>query len=191
MTLDDVISLPAARSYVGIVSADDDDRITRHRAAAVALVEEYLRRHILDRDGLEAEGSRVADGALYFRCPDVVKPDSLTIRYRPAEAGAGAARTAAIEFNADQTTDLVDADSGGLRIWPQAEGWPQFYTGRMPLITGLAAGMPAAALPEPWQAAIELLIRELYEGSAMDAIPAGSVVDSLLRPWERFPRAIT
>lgn len=176
-TLDDVFTVPDLRHALGIVSTDDDAKIGGHRASAVALIESYTGRNILTRT---VTGESLAPHAqdMIFYVPDVRTAASWTLRYRRPEDDPGFAATAS-----------VDVPSAQVRLRPEhaifrpdASGWPEIQRGTCYSVE-FSCGMSAADVPEVLKEATGMLVRVLYEGSAMDAIPRGSLVGAMIAPY--------
>lgn len=176
-TLDDVFTIPDLRHALGVVSTDDDARIGGHRASAVALIESYTARNILDRD---IDGESLAPRAqdMIFYVPDVKPSATWTLRYRRPEDDPGFALTASVDVPAAQARIRPDH----VIFRPDADGWPEIQKGTCYSVE-FSCGMDSDDVPEVLKEATGMLVRVLYEGSAMDAIPRGSLVAALIAPY--------
>lgn len=176
-SLDDVVTIPDLRHALGVVSTDDDARIGGHRASAVALIESYTSRNILTRQ-VTGESSALPAQDMIFYVPDVQDAASWTLRYRRPEDDPGFATTASVDVRADQVR--VRPDHVILR--PDADGWPEIQRGNLYSVE-FTCGMDSDGVPEVLKEATGMLVRVLYEGSAMDAIPRGSLVGAMIAPY--------
>ena len=179
-TLDDVATLASLRSYLGVVATADDARIAGHRLAAVSLIEDYTGRNVLTRTVPLVEADGRPDRDLTFYVADAVAAGSHTLHYRPASAEPGFALTSSV----DVPTAQVRVDEDRVTFRPDADGWPERQAGTFYAVD-FAVGMAADAVPPPLSEVCNLIVRELYEGSALDAIPNGSIVSALLSPYQR------
>ena len=174
---DSVATVAELRAYLGLTVTDDDAKIERHRAAAIDLIESYTRRNVLDREvSVEACGSAASD--LVFYVADVQVSGSATVSYRADGAGPGFSTTASLTVPLDRVRVVPEKTT----LRPDADGWPGREDGTFYSST-FSTGM--TEIPPAIQEATRLIVRELYEGSAMDAIPMGSLVSTLLGPYTR------
>ena len=179
-SLDDLSTVDELRDYLGLTSTEDDGKITGHRDAAAELIEAFTSRNLLDRSvTVEASGGTCSD--LVFWVGDA-KPiaASLAIDFRRPTDGPGFARGASVSCPVDR----IDVRPDRVICRPDENGWPEREERTLYAAT-IAAGMADGEVPAAIREATRLLVRELYEGSAMDVIPVGSIVGSLLARYAK------
>ena len=182
-TPEEALPLADLREDLGIRSSLRDRRLARHRAAALAHVEQLVARNIVDRDDVEVRACipERADQVIRFPVLDAKAPGAgaaLAVRYRAAASARGPTRDATVD--AGDVAIFFDR----VEAWPPAEGWPAMRE-EAGVSIRVAAGMAADELPAEWAQAATLVARELYEGNALDSLPSGGVVDRLVRPYWR------
>lgn len=181
-TLDQISTVPQLREHLGLSSSEADGRVIACRAAAVSRIEKLTGRNILDRDGVSAEAYRTGNGDLAFYVADAVVGDdySATVRYRSAAADPG--------FDTPESLTVprsrIRRTERRVLMRASADGWPD-WDSRVPPVAEFAVGMAAAEAGEQIQMAVKFLVREYYEGSAQDELPAGSLVRGLLASYTR------
>ena len=175
-TLDDVTTIPELRGYLGLSTTSDDQRIGVHREAAVEFIEAHTARNILDRT-VEAEATGGQYDDLMFYVADCKTVVTQTVAYRREADGPGFAKGASFSVEADRIRILADT----VTIRPTSDGWPAKCDGTF-YGAEFEVGMGDDDIPPCIREATSMLVRELYEGSAMDAIPLGSMAASILSP---------
>ena len=176
-TLDDVGTVPELRAYLGLSTASDDTRIGVHREAAVEFIEAHTARNIIDRT-VEAEAVGGEFDDLMFYVADCKPVVTQTVAYRREEDGPGFAKGASFSVPADRIRILSDT----VTIRPTSDGWPAKDSGTF-YGADFETGMHSDEVPACIREATQMLVRELYEGSAMDAIPLGSMAAAILSPY--------
>lgn len=189
-TLDNVITLPRLRDAVGGIS-DSDTELDPYRKAAIAWLEKYTGRVIVDRTNRQsppdAFGYSLYPDMIWFWMPDIKSDATITLNHStPMDDPAGRpSQTEAITLNDDARRTLLDFD--GLILYGGAPD--ALWNGKIrydhptPYITVSTQGMDSADIPAEWGQAVALIVRALYDGTAYDDIGKHSSLKLLLMPW--------
>ena len=181
-SLDEVATVAELREFLDLATVDDQARLEAHRRTAVDLIEKYTGRHILDRSGedaVTAVGYGLENGDLQFFIRDpVIGAGGHQVDYRPASADPGFERTGNVQIARERI--LVKETAVIMR--PDGDGWPERQSD-IPFAATFDVGIPTGRLPEPFRDAVKFLVRELYEASALDALPASSILGTILAPY--------
>lgn len=191
MTPEEFLPLASIKTKCGISGTDLDDNLTTYRAAAIGTIESRTRRNILDREisamSPDSGGGKFAFITFYVHdAKPVTAP--IEIRYRSKQEQPGFKRDAHVTVHQDLLEvvhDRVRAYNGaaGADGTVEVSAWPDrdatvFFEARFNV------GIPAGEAPAEFEAAALMLVRELQEGSAMDALPH-NIVDLVLKDHVR------
>lgn len=197
MTPEQFLSLDQIKLKCGISGDSLDGQLSIFRDAAIGTIEGRTRRNIVDRD-VEAQSPDGGDGRnpITFYIYDA-KPisDPLEVGYRTRQDIPGWVRDGTLTIPAkfwrvesDRVrvyNGRVDSGTGEDAV----ENWPErdraiFYQATFPV------GIPDGKAPAEFEAAALMLVRELQEGSAIDALPA-NIVDLVLKDHVKPPFTAT
>ena len=182
MTPEQFLPLAEIKTKCGITGADLDAQLITYRLAAIGVVETRTRRNIRDREGeriraLEPKGPR---GFITFFVYDAKPIEAAKIvRYRTLQDDPGFDRDGQLaipdkfwEVRPDSVR-AYNADSSGLQSWPERRDRS------IPFEANLDVGIPDGEAPAEFKAAALMLVREMQEGSPLDALPH-SILDLVL-----------
>ena len=174
---DDVATIAELREFLSLSTSNDDGKLEGMRAAVIGTMESITRRNILDRSvTAEAPGNSSCD--LVFNVADARVGPTQQLDYRRASDGPGFALSANVSVSNDQIKVTDDC----VVMRPTADGWPDREPG-VPYTATFATGMLAADVPAQMQEAAKLMVREVYEGSAMEAVVYNGLFQVLLGKW--------
>lgn len=194
MTPEQFLSLDHIKTRCGISGADLDGQLTLFRDAAIGTIEGRTRRNITDRADLKVRSPDRGDGKDYitfyiFDAKPITEATAITYRTRQDDPGFN--RDGTLTIPAEHWEVLPDrvrvynghAASADGTTPAGVDGWPErdmtvFYE------TALSVGIDNGKAPVEFQAAALMLVRELQEGSALDALPQ-SIVDLVLKDHVR------
>ena len=197
MTPEQFLSLDQIKLKCGISGDSLDAQLATFRDAAIGTIEGRTRRNIADRD-IEAQSPDGGDGLAYitFYLYDA-KPisDPLAISYRTRQDSPGWVRDGTLTIPAkfwSVERDRVRVYNGRVDDGTgedAVDSWPErdraiFYQATFPV------GIPDGEAPPEFEAAAIMLIRELQEGSALDALPP-NIVDLVLKDHVKPPFTAT
>ena len=178
MAPDEFLPLPLMREHCGLAGAsgDGDSSLETHRLAVAARIESITGRRIITVNGIRAESvSTAEDRFLVFPIPDFQIPDTgMEVLYRPADMEDGLETPMRFAV-AKGNVDIRKRDFRVLNTGIPARNM------NVPYAAFVESGMTAGQMPPEFRSAGLFMVRELFEGSAMDQIDKGSVLDSLLR----------
>lgn len=191
MTPEQFLSLDQIKLKCGISGDSLDGQLSIYRDAAIGTIEGRTRRNILDRDvPVKSPNGGNGRGYITFYEYDIAAiADPVEITYRTRQETPGFIRDGTLTIpakfwsvEADRVhvyNGRVDSGSGEDAVddWPDRDR-SVFYQAT------LAVGIPAGKAPAEFGAAALMLVRELQEGSAIDALPA-NIVDLVLRDHVR------
>lgn len=184
MTPEQFLSLDVIKAKCGISGTDLDAQLGIYRDAAIGAIESRTRRNIVDR---------TEHGALRVKSPD--RPQGLSfitfhvydakpiteaknVLYRTAQDSPGFTLDGRLaipanywEVRADRVC-VYNADSGGVQAWPDRDTSHHFAA-------DLDVGIADGKAPAEFTAAALMLVREMHEGSPLDALPH-SILDLVL-----------
>lgn len=184
MTPEQFLSLAEIKTRCGISGDDLDSQLTTFRDAAIGVVEARTRRSIVDRDGVKVKSPDAGNGREFitFYIHDA-KPitETTEVRYRSAQENPGFNLDGALAIpaaNWDVRADRVcvyngTGDGGAVDNWPARDQ-------RVFFETTLDVGIPVGKAPAELVAAALMLVREMQEGSPLDALPH-NIIDLILR----------
>lgn len=172
---DDVATIAELRDHLSLATGEEDGKLEGMRAAVIAVMESMTRRNILDRS-VTAEADGCSGDDLVFNVADAVVSATQQLDYRRASDGPGFGLTANVSVDSDQI--LVKDDCVVMR--PTSDGWPDREPDTRYAAT-FTTGM--TDVPAQMQEAAKLMVREIYEGSAMDEVTMRGLVQFLLGKW--------
>ena len=188
---DDVITLPRLRDALGIPGDDSDGILSTMRAAALNKMEAFTGRVIVTRSAESAPDEFAYDAgvdALHFLMPDIQSTAAITLRYADYEADPGGLRPRSVVYQG--TDGALAVDGRGVRIYrdsAESRRWCDAIRFVHPTPTLTATlGMQSADIPASFGEAAALIVRALYDGSAMDRIEAESPLGYLLGPYKGY-----
>lgn len=169
------LPLADAKMQCRIVGDEFDGLLATYRAAAIAEIEGITRRRILDVEGVEINGSVLQEfKVIEFQVYDAQIPSTgMEIEYRSESATPGYDYDRRIEF----PRTAIEAKLDTVRM--KYEDLPEPRDRTVPYRAFFAVGMTAPPPPDMAVAAA-FIVRELFEGSSMDRVVMGGVVQNLL-----------
>lgn len=195
MLIDDVLTIARCREIVGVSSNSEDAALSSARAAAVGWLGRRVNREILDRTYTTAADRFVhqckgrGPPRFFFRATDI--DESRPIVYyganssedpgpRPTSGTPLTTANARMSVNLHGLTIFELTDSTGRLTADLAGHWRIDHP--TPAVR-ISVGMAAGDIPTEWPEAVGLMVRQLYEGSALDSISETSTLSILLAPW--------
>lgn len=200
MTLDDILTIPACREAVGVSSTSEDATLTTLRTAAVGWLARRVDREIVDRTFTTDRKrfvyqTRHRDGRprFFFRATDIKADQPITL-FASTGTSPGPRPTTGLVLTTANAVMSVGLQ--GLTLYEILSGsemtddLASIYRLEAPTpAVSLSVGMDAGNLPDEWPAAVQMVVRALYEGSAFDTIGSSSMLDILLAPWNGIPES--
>ena len=190
MTPDQFLSIDQIKLKCGISGDSLDAQLGTFRDAAIGTIEGRTRRNITDRN-VKVRSPDGGDGMrpITFYIYDALDIEAnQTVTYRTRQELPGFNRDGSLDIPAVHWRvegDRVQVYNGGTNAEGEAvvNEWPErdrsiFYE------TTLAVGIPSGQAPAEFAAAALMLVRELQEGAAIDALPH-SIVDLVLKDHVR------
>lgn len=172
---DDVATIAELREHLSLSTGNDDGKLEGMRAAVIGTMESVTRRNILDRSvTAQAVGGSGCD--LVFHVADARVGPTQQLDYRRASDGPGFALTANVSVSNDQ----IQVTDDYVVMRPTDDGWPDRDAG-VPYAATFATGMQE--VPAQMQEAAKLMVREVYEGSAMEMVVYNGMFQFLLGKW--------
>lgn len=190
MTPEEFVSLDTIKTRCGITGDALDAQLTVFRDTAIGTIENRTRRNIADRTDVKVRSPDRGNGKSYitFYIHDA-KPitDATAITYRTRQEEPGFVRDGTLTIPAEYWEVLPDRvrvfnghDASADGTTPAGvDAWPDRDT-TVFLETSLDVGIAAGKAPAEFVAAAMMLIRELQEGSLIDALPH-NIVDLVLK----------
>ena len=189
MTPEQFLPLAKIKAKCGIPTSntDLDDLLMDYLKAAIARIESVTRRNILDRPAvkiLSPDPARQREFIRFFAYD--IKPlgPVVTIRYKSAgDPGFAREQTLTIpskftELRSNQIC-VYNATSDGVTEWPE-------HDPTVALEATLDLGMAVGAAPPEFAVCALTLIREMQEGTILDALP-NNILDLLLKDHVKPP----
>ena len=194
MTPEQFLSLDEIKRKCGISGTDLDAQLGIYRDAAISTIQTRTRRNILDRNGVKVRSPDRGDGrgfvTFYVRDAKAIS-ETTDITYRTAQEDPGFERDGTLSIPAKHWEILSDrvrvyngrAASADGTLPAGVDSWPARDMSVF-LETTLDVGIPNGQAPAEFQAAALMLVREMQEGSPMDALPH-SILDVVLKDHVR------
>ena len=190
MTPEQFLPLDEIKSVCGISGTGLDGQLATHRGAAIGVIESRTSRNLVDRDALavlspDAPGSgKVPITFSVFDARPITAATAVTYRTRQEDPGFVRDGTLSIPAEFWQVgPDSVRVYNGRGANGDAAAGvdpWPDRDTSLL-FRTELAVGIPAGEAPDEFKSAALMIVRELQEGSALDALEPHNIVDLVLK----------
>ena len=193
MTYEEFLPISDMRKHCGITGSSRDALLMVYREAAAEKIEAITRRNIISRTITVQSPDDYDMNTIRFDASDAQIPDlGLALKYRAVSRGQGfdlpdtypsAESTIASQyFRVTQYT--VEVLPG-----PDDSNFPEKYENTQYQMN-IPVGMIASDCPPVFRVAGLFIVREMNDGSALDALPDG-VVDNLLRDHVGPPLTLT
>lgn len=160
---DGIISNARLRQAIGEVGNSNDATLTAYRDAAIALVEKYVGRNIIDRAGHRSElddfETMDMPDAITFRMPDL-KDGTFVLHYSNYDDDPKGATDQTMSISTDSSTVCRTRD--GVMILSGSTAWGSVLRTEYPTpyIVG-DVGMVVEDIPTPWIEAIAVMVSTL------------------------------
>ena len=190
MTPEQFLSIAEIKRVCGISGDDLDAQLGVYRDAAIGVIESRTSRNITDRAALavlspDAPGS--GKPPIEFSVFDALPITATTeVSYRTRRDEPGFDRDGTLSIPAahwEVRPDRVRVYNGRVvagNAPPVVDPWPE-RDETILFQTTLPVGIPAGKAPAEFKAAGLMLVRELQEGSALDALDPHNIVEVVLK----------
>ena len=190
MTPEQFLSIAEIKTKCGISGDSLDGQLADFRDAAIAVIESRTDRHIVDAAAL-AVRSPDAPGSgkppIEFSVFDAKPITAATaVTYRTRQDDPGFVRDGTLTIPAEfwhveaARVRVYNGRAAAAGVAAGVDPWPERDAAVLFEAT-LAVGIPDGKAPPEFKAAALMLVRELQEGSAMDALEPHNIVDVVLR----------